>query len=150
MSAERTQSTANALDDGLPSLYEELNRKTLETAIDLITDYTNKTISGAQFYTGYQTLFKTVNGLASTEVTGYAFEGSGMVAKNSDESFASKRVFVKGNVGIAIIKQIYGAEELLYHHYDAHGTLMKTVNINAAKLDALVSKITWLGYKEVL
>lgn len=150
MTAKPTESTANALDDGIPSLYDELNRKTLETAIELISDYDGGRISGAQFYTGYQTLFKTVNGLASSEISGYAFEGSGMVAKNSDDSFASKRTFVKRDIGLIVISRYFGKDDLDITSYDADGQLTATNSTSYSNLEKICDRLTSLGYREVL
>lgn len=149
-SAERTESTAIGLDDGIPSLYEELNRKTLETAIDLIADHQARRISSAQFYIGFQTLFKTVNGLASSEVTGYAFAGSGMVEKGKDSSFRARRIFIDSDGRITFTVSItFGRDEVIAVTYSNGEPKSKKVINGIDKFDAVCDKVLNSGYKEV-
>ena len=149
MTTERTASAPSALNDDIPTLYEELNRKTLDVALDLITKLEKSEISPAQFYTGYKVLFDTISGLASNESVMYAFEGANMVKKNEDQSFTRSRTFLHSSRGVAMLNQYYGDDMLNIRIYNTDGANAKDSRVYADKEDMFAARLVNLGYKEL-
>ena len=145
-----TESALEAVNNDLPTLYEELNRKTLDTALDLVTHYESGEISPAQFYTGFNVLFSAVSGLASNECVQFAFQGASMVEKNKGASFFKRRMFFKNGGPPVIIESDYGHTHGRIRIYDRDCETMKQTDLpSASALDVAVEKLVKLNYKEV-
>ena len=144
-----TESTLEASNDGLPTVYEELNRKTLDAALNLVTDFENKNISSAQLYTGFNVLFTAVSGLASQDVTEFAFEGSKMVEKYCDSSFSEVRTFFKKGSGTVMINFAFGRKMVKLNMYDLFGDIYKSREFVTDKLEAVIEKLIEVDYREL-
>lgn len=147
-----TESTLEASNDGIPTMYEELNRKTLDVALELVSNAENDNISAAQFYTGMNVLFGTVSGLASKEATEFAFEGSKMVAKYSDGSFFRNRFFFnKSAVDTAIVtvSYRYGDDFATVRVRDNKGDIIKEQLILKELLTKVMEGLIRSGYQEL-
>ena len=78
----------------LPTLKEEIDRKSMEAALWLYESVTAGKITAAQFSTGLDALFMAVSGLANQDVFELITEGSEQAAQAEDRQ---RRVFIKGD-----------------------------------------------------
>lgn len=144
-----TESTLEASNDGLPSMYEELNRKTLDAALNLVTDFENNNISPAQLYTGFNVLFTAISGLASQDVVEFAFEGARTVEKYSHASFRSVRTFFKKGAGTTIVSFTYGKPNGFLKMYNLRGEEYNMREFSADKLQTVIKRLIEIDYQEL-
>tara|TARA_R110000851_G_C13102760_1_gene569348 strand:- start:84361 stop:84795 length:435 start_codon:yes stop_codon:yes gene_type:complete len=142
--------TATAYNDSMPSLQEEIDRKSLDTLGDLVLKHRDNAISTAQFEIGINTLFSIVSGLVAGDFIDLVTRASQEETIGGNLTDYITRILIHPERGFVAAK--YGYGKLSFTTITETGKKMKTFDTTGQAFRAFLKLCKFLndkGYEDI-